>query len=126
MNLLLDTHVFLWAIDNPSKLSDKARSAIVDGHNLVFVSAVTAWEISIKKSIGKLDLPKESYLEELIAHRFIPLDITTEHTLAVEYLPHHHRDPFDRLLVAQAQIERFTLVTRDAKIMAYDLNIIEA
>ncbi len=125
MNLLLDTHAFLWAINNDPKLSPKARAAIVDGNNIVFVSAATAWEISIKKAIGKLNVPDGDYLEELRLHRFTPLDITTEHALAVEYLPPHHRDPFDRMLIAQVLVEKLTLVSRDPKMKAYVVPIIE-
>lgn len=125
MNLLLDTHVFLWAVDNNPNLSPKARSAIVDGRNVVFVSAATAWEITIKKGIGKLNIPQGDYLEELRLHRFTPLDITTEHALAIEDLPSYHKDPFDRLLLAQAQMEKLTLVTRDPRFKAYDVQIIE-
>jgi PIN domain nuclease of toxin-antitoxin system len=125
MNLLLDTDAFLWAIDNDPKLSQKARDAIVDGNNIVFVSAATAWEISIKKAIGKLKVPSGDYLEELRLHRFTPLDITTEHALAVENLPPHHKDPFDRMLIAQAHVERLTLVTRDSRMKAYAVPAIE-
>lgn len=125
MNLLLDTHAFLWAIDNHPSLSHEAREAIVDGNNVVFVSAATAWEISIKKSIGKLKVPNGDYLQELKLHRFTPLAITTEHALAVENLPPHHKDPFDRMLIAQAQIEKLTLVTHDPRIKAYAVPIIE-
>jgi PIN domain nuclease of toxin-antitoxin system len=125
MNLLLDTHTFLWAIDNNPNLSQEARAAITDGNNMVFVSAATAWEISIKKAIGKLTIPRGSYLDELNAHRFTPLDITTEHALAVENLPQHHKDPFDRLLIAQAQMEKLTLVTRDPRIKQYAVQVIE-
>lgn len=124
MNLLLDTHVFLWAIDDHPKLSDKARAAIIDGRNVVFVSAATAWEIAVKKSIGKLSAPSENYLQELQIHRFTPLNITSEHALAVEQLPSYHRDPFDRLLVAQAQLEKLTLITRDSRLDAYDIPIL--
>lgn len=125
MNLLLDTHAFLWAIDDNPNLSQEARAAITDGNNIVFVSAATAWEISIKKAIGKLTVPRGSYLDELSVHRFMPLDITTEHALAVENLPQHHQDPFDRLLIAQAQIEKLTLVTRDPRIKQYTVQVIE-
>ncbi len=124
MNLLLDTHVFLWAVENHPNLSPAARSEIMAGQNVVFVSAVTAWEIAIKRGLGKLTVPKGDYLEELRLHRFTPLDITTEHALAVELLPPHHKDPFDRLLIAQAQLEKLTLITRDSKIMAYDVPVI--
>ncbi len=125
MNLLLDTHVFLWAIDDSPNLSSAAREAILDGRNIVYVSSATAWEISIKRGLGKLKLPRGDYLEELRLHRFTPLDISTEHALAVEDLPPHHRDPFDRMLIAQALEERLTLVTRDHRMSLYDVKIIK-
>ena len=125
MNLLLDTHVFLWAVDDSPSLSPAARTAILDGRNVVYVSAASAWEIAIKRSIGKLRIPKGDYLEELKAHRFTPLNVTTEHALAVEALPSHYKDPFDRMLIAQAQIERLTLVTRDPRLSLYGVKIIE-
>ncbi len=125
MNLLLDTHAFLWAIDDNPKLSRKARAAIVNGNNMVFVSAATAWEIFIKKGIGKLNVPQGDYLEELKLHRFTPLNITTEHALVIDSLPHHHKDPFDRMLVAQAKVENLTLVTHDPKLKAYAVKILE-
>jgi PIN domain nuclease of toxin-antitoxin system len=124
-NLLLDTHTFLWAIDDDPRLTQKARDAIVDGKNVVFVSAATAWEIAIKKAIGKLNTPSGNYLEELKLHRFTPLDITTEHALAVENLPNLHKDPFDRMLVAQASVEKLTLVTTDSRLKAYEVQVIE-
>lgn len=126
MNLLLDTHVLLWVLDGSPKLSIKARDLITDGRNIVFVSAVSAWEISIKKGLGLLELPQGNYINELRIHRFTPLAITTEHTIAVEHLPSHHKDPFDRMLVAQAKIEKLSLVTRDSKIKAYSIPIIDA
>jgi PIN domain nuclease of toxin-antitoxin system len=125
MNLLLDTHVFLWAIDDSPNLSPAARAAILDGRNVVYVSAATAWEISIKRAIGKLRTPEGDYLEELKLHRFTPLSITTEHALAVEELPHHHKDPFDRMLVAQAQEEHLTIITRDQRLNLYDVKVVE-
>jgi len=125
MNLLLDTHVFLWAVDDDPNLSPAARTAITDGRNLVYVSAATAWEISIKRNVGKLRTPQDDYFEELRLHRFTPLSITTEHALAVETLPPHHKDPFDRMLIAQAQTEHLTLITRDRRISLYDVRIIE-
>lgn len=124
MNLLLDTHVFLWAVENHPHLSPAARSAITDGQNIVFVSAATAWEIAIKRRVGKLTAPEDDYLEELRLHRFTALAIKMGHALAVEALPPHHKDPFDRLLIAQAPIEKLTVVTRNAKMMAYDIPVI--
>jgi PIN domain nuclease of toxin-antitoxin system len=125
MNLLLDTHVVLWAFTNDPALSPAARTAITDGNNLVFVSAATAWEIAIKRALGKLQAPS-NYEEELSRHRFTPLDISTAHALAVEHLPPIHQDPFDRMLVAQAMLEKLTLVTRDPRILQYGLNAIQA
>ena len=125
MNLLLDTHVFLWAVDDNPNLSIAAREAIINGQNIVYVSAATAWEISIKRAIGKLKIPETDYLDELRLHRFTPLSITTEHALAVENLPPIHKDPFDRMLVAQAQFEKLTLVTRDHRIAEYEVWVIE-
>ena len=118
MNLLLDTHALLWALADPDELSVRARSLIVDPKSVVFASAVSAWEIAIKKRLGKLKAP-DDLLEQLEAHRFTTLDIRFSHALAVESLPGIHDDPFDRLLVAQAQIERLTLVTRDTRIRRY-------
>lgn len=123
MNLLLDTHVLLWALSNDAKLGGPARDAITDGSTLVFVSAATAWEIAIKKALGKLEAP-DTYPEALRRYRFTPLDISSEHALAVEQLPPHHHDPFDRLLVAQAQLEGLTLVTHDARLGAYDVKVL--
>ena len=124
MVLSLDTHVLLWWLADDATLSQTARAAISDGRNLVFVSAAAAWEIVIKSALGKLDIP--SNLEAaLTANRFQPLPITIPHALAVADLPHHHYDPFDRLLIAQAKVEGFTLVTGDAQIKKYDVSIME-
>jgi len=125
VNLLLDTHALIWAFTDDATLSEVARDAIVDGHNRVFVSAVTAWEIAIKKSLGKLEAP-DNFEQELERHRFTPLSITCAHALAVEHLPPIHTDPFDRLLVAQTKVEGFVLVTRDDRIARYDITIIRA
>jgi PIN domain nuclease of toxin-antitoxin system len=118
MTLLLDTHVLLWWLDDPRQLSKLARRAIQDGTNAVYISAAVAWEIAIKKALGKLDAPDE--LEAAIeANRFLPLPITIAHALAVQSLPDHHRDPFDRILIAQALHEGFRLVNRDSEIAKY-------
>lgn len=118
MTLLLDTHVLLWWLDDPKRLSRAARRAIQDGSNPVYISAAVAWEITIKKALGKLDAPDD--LEDAIeANRFLSLPITIPHALAVRSLPHHHRDPFDRILIAQALHEGFRLVNRDSEIAKY-------
>jgi PIN domain nuclease of toxin-antitoxin system len=120
MTLSLDTHVFLWWLDDPRLLSDAARQAISDGKNTVYVSAAVVWEIAIKRAIGKLDAPHD--LEAVIAaNRFLPLPITVPHALAVETLSDHHRDPFDRLLIAQARVEGLKFVSRDSHVARYQV-----
>lgn len=119
-NLLLDTHVLLWALGSPDDLSADTREAIADPANEVFVSAATAWEMSIKAAIGKLRVPSD--LDERMRElRFRPLPITFAHATAVRDLPLRHRDPFDRMLVVQAKAHGFTLVTADKAIMQYDV-----
>ena len=121
MNLLLDTHAFLWWVSDDPRLNAAARAAIAQPSTLVFVSAVTAWEISIKSALGKLDAP-EDYEVELERHRLRALPIQNAHALAVKHLPLHHQDPFDRLLIAQAQLGRLTLVTHDGRIALYEVS----
>jgi len=120
MNILLDTHVLLWWLSDDASLGRKARKAIEDVNNLTFVSAASIWEIVIKKALGKLDLPT-SFREILAAESFQTLDITTAHAFQVESLPLHHRDPFDRMLIAQCQVEGLILVTNDPEIRKYDV-----
>ncbi len=118
MTLSLDTHVFLWWLDDPQLLSKAAHEAIRDGKNTVYVSAAVVWEIAIKRALGKLDAPDD--LEAaMAANRFLPLPITIPHALAIESLPNHHRDPFDRLLIAQANYEGFKFVSRDQHAAQY-------
>lgn len=124
MNLLLDTHVLIWVFDNNPTLAEEASEAIADGENEVFVSAVTAWEIAIKRGLKKLEL-KGDYQLGLRLYRFTPLSVSTEHALAVETLPRHHADPFDRLLIAQAQLENLAMVTRDERFEEYGLRVIK-
>ena len=125
MNLLLDTCVLLWWLDNPDLLSKEASTAIKDPDNQMIVSVVSVWEIAIKKTLGKLESPDN--LKEVIADaEFELMPIDYEHAWQVKDLPSHHRDPFDRLLVSQAQIERLTLVTRDPKLKVYNVPILEA
>ena len=125
MNLLLDTHTLIWALEGNPGLSAAAREAIIDGDNIVFVSAVSVWEISIKKALGKLDAP-DTLLEEIDRHRFTPLEITLEHGDRAGKLPPIHMDPFDRMLIAQAQSEQLTLVTRDNEIQKYQVQCLLA
>jgi PIN domain nuclease of toxin-antitoxin system len=125
MNLLLDTHVLLWWLDANPTLSEKAKSTIADGNNLVFVSAAVIWEIRIKQALGKLEIPS-NFRQVLDRQPFEMLSITAEHAHAVGDLPTHHRDPFDRMLIAQATIEHLTMVTRDTIIKEYKIPVINA
>ena len=125
MNLLLDTHVLLWWLNDQPILSKKSRAAIAEGKNLVFVSAVVVWEIRIKEALGKLEIPR-NFKRVLESQPFEMLDVTVEHAHAVKDLPAHHRDPFDRMLVAQAKVEGFTLLTHDARLKKYQVSLMEA
>ncbi|WP_433375144.1 type II toxin-antitoxin system VapC family toxin [Actinoplanes sp. CA-142083] len=123
MGLLLDTHVVLWWLSDDPTLAAELKDRL-DHEPDVHVSAVTIWEVAIKQSIGKLkpdDLP-----EHVRDSGFRHLDITAEHGIAAARLPLLHRDPFDRMLIAQARTENLTLVTRDAEIAKYDLDILTA
>jgi PIN domain nuclease of toxin-antitoxin system len=123
--LLLDTHVVLWWLEDPSLVSEAARDAISDPVNDVLVSAVSSWEIAIKAGVGKLDAPPN--FEEAVAQCGLKMiSITCQHALQTQSLPLLHRDPFDRLLVAQAIVEGATLVTRDAMIRQYGVPAILA
>jgi PIN domain nuclease of toxin-antitoxin system len=125
MNLLLDTHVLLWWLDDNPGLSRRARTVIADGNNLVFVSAAVIWEIQIKHVLGKLKIPK-NFRKVLDRQGFELLDITVEHAYAVGNLPLYHRDPFDRILVVQAKLENMILVSRDKRIKKYKVPLINA
>lgn len=124
MKLLLDTHALIWWLANNPTLSENARTAIADPENLVFVSAVSAWEIAIKKSLGKLDVPGD-LAQQITKHNFQALPISIKHGIAVGMLPWHHKDPFDRMLIAQAIDESAIVITRDRKFKLYDVSICE-
>jgi len=124
VNLLLDTHTFLWFIAGDSTLSKPARSAIEDENNNLYMSVASLWEIAIKVSIDKLTLnePFESLIPEQLAENGIELlDISVEHTALIASMPFHHRDPFDRLIAAQAKVEQMTLVSMDEVFDAYGI-----
>ncbi len=123
MNLILDTNIILWWLEDNSNLSRKYRSAISDTDNICFVSAASIWEISIKRAIGKLEIPAD-YLDLLLNQGFNELPVSWQHANEVKHLPFHHRDPFDRLLIAQALIEDLTLLTADEIISQYKVTIL--
>jgi PIN domain nuclease of toxin-antitoxin system len=127
MRVLLDTHVFLWWITNQALLSDQAQQIIRDGSNDLFFSASSAWEIAIKARLGKLQLPDplERFIaEQITINAFQPLPIQLSHALHVYNLPQHHRDPFDRILIAQSQMEGLPILTADPWIAKYDVQVV--
>lgn len=129
MRLLLDTHVLLWFASDPGKLRAEARAIIEDGSNDVFVSVVSAWEIAIKQSLGKLDLPEtaEAWVPKVLkASGLEVLAVDLRSSLRTRELPWHHRDPFDRLLVAQSLEHGFTLCSRDTHLEAYAVPMVGA
>lgn len=127
MRMLLDTHTFLWWIMDDPRLSDAARKHLEDGRNETFFSAASAWEIAIKTRIGKLTLPSrpEQFVsEQLFSNNFLVLPISVIHALSVYELPDFHRDPFDRMLVAQSKFERLAIITSDDLIKQYGVETI--
>lgn len=127
MRVLLDTHTFLWWNTEDPQLSARAREIIANGLNEIFVSAASAWEIAIKASKGKLKLPDHptDYVEKRLGlYRFQPLHVQIHHATRVYDLPAHHTDPFDRLLIAQSQLEILPLITADSEIKKYEVEII--
>jgi PIN domain nuclease of toxin-antitoxin system len=122
VRLLLDTHVLIWWVEGDPALSVRARRAIADGDNECLVSIASAWEIAIKASLGKLTIRtpfEREFGDMLAANRFSTLPIELAHVARVATLPFHHRDPFDRLLVAQALAERVPIVSADAVFRRY-------
>ena len=129
MKLLLDTHVVLWSATAPGRLGAEARAALEDGSHEVLVSVVTAWEIAIKQSLGKLDLarPADQWLPDVLRRTgFEVATIGLPAALRVRGLEWHHRDPFDRLLIAQALEEGYTIVTHDQAFAAYGVPVLRA
>ena len=123
--LLLDTHAFLWWLADESRLGIGARKRIAEPANAVFVSAATGWEIGIKRALGKLQAPDD--LDSVVEDEgFAHLPVTFFHGEQAGALPPHHRDPFDRMLVAQAQAEGLVIVTRDPQIKTYGIRTLDA
>ncbi|TVQ24520.1 MAG: type II toxin-antitoxin system VapC family toxin [Spirochaetaceae bacterium] len=131
MKLLLDTHALLWALTTPDHLTERQREAIQDPTNTVFASAINIVEIAIKSSLGKLrvaaSLERNRYAEFVTAisdSGFEMLSFTGTHAANIRSLPFHHRDPFDRMIIAQAVAEGYTIVTADAQFSAYPVELL--
>ena len=124
--LLLDTHALIWALSAPRRLPARAARAVRDPENDVYVSAVGTWEIAIKSTLGKIDVDVAAIASAARAADFDELPITIAHTLRLRDLPPHHRDPFDRLLVAQALVERLVIVTHDPTVARYSAPVLWA
>ena len=123
MRLLLDTQALLWWLGDAGRLPVKARQEISEAANTVAVSAASVWEAEVKRQQGKLDVSVD-WEEQLELGAFLPLHITFAHGVAAAQLPLHHRDPFDRMLVAQARLESLTLVTGDTRLRRYDVPVL--
>ena len=126
-SILLDTHVWLWCISAPSRLGVDVLNLLEDRENEIYLSAASAWEIAIKYGLGRIPLPEPP--DKFITPRLLrdgirPLPVEHQHACHVANLPDHHRDPFDRILIAQTQIERFTFITADRKLKDYDIEMI--
>ncbi|WP_338812168.1 type II toxin-antitoxin system VapC family toxin [Bernardetia sp. Wsw4-3y2] len=119
---LIDTHIFLWILSDYKKLSTKALEIIENTDNILFLSSISFWEIAIKSSIGKLNIPisLNDLEKEAQSRNIITLNITTKHFLNVANLPFHHQDPFDRVIISQSHLENIPLISADGKFQDYE------
>lgn len=126
MNLLLDTHIILWAAGQPEKLSEPARAILTKPENNLFFSAASIWEIVIKLGLGRKDFKVDPYRlrKMLVINGYTELSVTAEHALKIDSLPPLHKDPFDRLLIAQARAEGMTLMTSDNAVAQYQESVL--
>jgi PIN domain nuclease of toxin-antitoxin system len=127
LKALLDTHVLLWWLADPERLSRRARSLFDDSRAELYWSAVSSWELAIKTALGRLTLPghPRSLVPKILTEQSIrPLDITHAHALSVGDLPPHHADPFDRLLISQARLEKLSIVTSDVALRKYGVRVV--
>ncbi len=124
MRVLLDSHAALWWLSGDAALGQRCRAAVAEADE-AFFSAVTPWELGIKRALGKLDMP-DGLVAELERGGFVALPISAAHAERAPALPPHHGDPFDRMLIAQAQLEALTLVTADVSFAAYDVATVDA
>ena len=123
MNIIIDTHIFLWALSTPAKLGKTKRSALEDLSNTIYVSSITVAELMIKASIGKIEIDFNP-IEMAAETGFALMDFSAKAALLLKDMPFHHRDPFDRMLVAQSIVENCHLMTNDPKIMQYRCKVI--
>jgi len=124
LRLLLDTHALFWALLEPGRLPATLRATLEDPANIVFASAASVWEMAIKQAIGKVDFPFAALAAALRRANLLELQITIRHAEAAARLPPFHRDPFDRMLVAQAQSEGLSLVSRDPAMRQYQVTVL--
>ncbi len=126
MRLLIDTHILIWFLEGNRLLSKPRRQIIANPQNDIFVSIACLWEMAVKISIGKLTLakPLADVIKQIAVEDFEILPISPEHTLQVSTLPFHHRDPFDRIIIAQSQIENLTIITDDDDFKSYGVKVL--
>ena len=126
MQLLIDTHILIWFLEGNKLLSKSRRQIVADSQNNVFISIASLWEMAIKTSIGKLTLakPLADVIKQIAAEDIEILPILPEHTLQVSTLPFHHRDPFDRIIIAQSQVENLAVMTDDMDFAGYGIKIL--
>ena len=127
MRYLLDTHAFLWFVLDDQRISTKAKLKIEDSKNKIYFSAASAWEIAIKTEIARLKIKGDFdsfIIEQLSTNSFVPLSITISHCLYTKRLPQVHKDPFDRILIAQSKLENLQLISKDKKIREYNITTV--
>ena len=124
MNVLLDTHIVLWWLADDPALPRAAAEVVADPVTTAVVSAASVWEIAVKRAAGRLEVP-DDLLEVLVAGDFQPLPLAASHPLSARGLPPHHRDPFDRMLIAQARCEGLTLISVDERFAEYDVELLD-
>jgi PIN domain nuclease of toxin-antitoxin system len=123
LRLLLDTHAALWWLSGDKRVGDEAARQLGDDTNQILLSAAVVWEVTVKRSLGRLEAP-DDFVAAMLSGGAHAVAVTVEHATAVERLPWHHRDPFDRMLVAQAGIERAAIVSRDPALSAYGIPVV--
>jgi PIN domain nuclease of toxin-antitoxin system len=121
VKLLLDTHLLLWAAGQPERLPKRARSLLLDAKNQLLFSSASLWEVAIKRDLGRKDFTVDPsrLWQRLLANGYLELPVSGEHAITTSTLPRHHKDPFDRILIAQARVEGLTLLTGDASVGEY-------